>query len=88
MELHNYMEDAVNKNIDRILDRHKNVCKCDKCKLDIKAIALNNLPPRYTVTEKGKLYTKVREMEPQYEVDIVREITKAIKIVSSHPRHE
>ncbi|SCG83300.1 hypothetical protein DW1_1730 [Proteiniborus sp. DW1] len=88
MELHNYMEDAVSKNIDRILDRYKNVCKCNKCKLDITAIALNNLPPRYTVTEKGKLFTKVRELEPQYEVDIIREITKAIKIVSTQPHHE
>ena len=88
MELHNYMEDAVDKLLDKIIDRHENVCKCDKCKLDIKAIALNNLKPCYTVTEKGKLYTKVKEMEPQYEVDIIREITKAIKIVSTEPRHE
>lgn len=88
MELHNYMEDAVSKSINKILDKHENICKCDKCKLDITAIALNNLTPQYTVTEKGKLYTKVKEMEPQYEADIVREITKAIKVVSTQPRHE
>ncbi len=88
MELHNYMEDAVSKNIEKVLSKYDNICKCNKCKLDIAAIALNNLPTYYTVTEKGMLYSKVKELEPQYEVDIVREITKAIKVVSKQPHHE
>lgn len=88
MELHNYMEGAVSKNIEQILNRYDGVCKCTKCKLDIAALALNNLPPQYTVTEKGKLFTKVKEMDAQYEVDIFREITKAIEVVSKQPRHE
>lgn len=88
MELHNYMEGAVIKNIERMLNRYDGVCKCTKCKLDIVALALNNLPPQYTVTDKGKLFTKIKEMDAQYEVDIFKEITKAIEVVSKHPRHE
>lgn len=88
LELHNYMEDVIFKYVDRVLSKYNNVCKCTKCKLDIAALALNNLPPQYTVTKKGKLFTKVKEMETQYEVDIVREITKAIEIVSKEPHHE
>ncbi|WP_352420017.1 late competence development ComFB family protein [Proteiniborus sp.] len=88
MNLHNSMEDVVYRYLDSVLSKYNNVCKCTKCKLDIVALALNNLPPQYTVTEKGKLFTKVKEMEAQYEVDIVREITKAIEIVSRKPHHE
>ncbi len=88
MNLYNYMEDAVFRLLDQVLDKYNNICKCTKCKLDIAALALNNLPPQYTVTEKGKLFTKVKEMEAQYEVDIIREITKAIEVVANKPRHE
>lgn len=87
MKLHNYMEDTVKRCLDKMIDRYENICKCNKCKLDISAIALNNLPPRYVVTEQGKLFTKVDEMEPQYDVDITREIAKAIQIVSKSPHH-
>ncbi|WP_352168769.1 late competence development ComFB family protein [Proteiniborus sp. MB09-C3] len=88
MELHNYMEDVVYRTIEKILEKDNNTCKCMKCKLDIAALALNNLPPQYTVTEKGILFTKVKEMEKQYEVDVIREIIKAIAVVSSKPHHE
>ncbi|MFA5524045.1 MAG: late competence development ComFB family protein [Tissierellales bacterium] len=88
MELHNCMEDAVKKNVERILKGYNSVCNCPKCKLDITAVALNNLPPQYTVTDKGKLFTKVKEMDAQYKVDIYREVTKAIELVSRHPHHE
>ncbi|MFV9511444.1 late competence development ComFB family protein [Tepidibacillus sp. LV47] len=88
MKLYNYMEELVYRYIDEVLKKYKNVCKCEKCRLDMTAYALNNLPPQYTVTEKGKLFTKVKEMESQYGVDIIREVTKAIEVVSKEPRHQ
>lgn len=88
MRLHNYMEDIVCKYLEQVLDKHNNICKCKKCKLDIMAIALNNLTPLYTVTGKGKLFSKVKGMEKQFEADIVKEITKAIIIVSNSPQHD
>ena len=88
MELHNCMEDAVKRCLDKMIVRYDNICKCDKCKLDISAITLNNLSPRYVVTEQGKVFTKLDEMEPQYDVDVTRELTKAIQIVSKSPHHD
>jgi competence protein ComFB len=82
------MEKAVLNILDRILESQDNLCRCEKCRLDIAAIALNNLPSKYVVTNKGELYTKVQEMEIQFEADIIREITKAIEIVSKNPRHD
>ena len=64
-----------------------NVCTCDKCLLDIAAIALNDLPPKYIVTEKGELYSKIDTLRQQFEVDVIAAITKAAVLVKRNPRH-
>lgn len=88
MKLYNYMEGVVIRAIESTIEKYPEVCKCQKCKLDIAAIALNNLPPRYIVTEKGELFTKVDGMDIQFDVDILKEVTKAIEVVSKKPRHD
>jgi len=83
----NYMEHVVDLKIDAII-KSIDMCGCEKCRLDVKAIALNNLPPRYVVTSKGILYSKLNELELQFEVDVQNEIVKAAMIVKENPRHE
>ncbi|MDX9916832.1 MAG: late competence development ComFB family protein [Gudongella sp.] len=87
MELHNNMEDLVIRQVDLAMSRTEGICKCDKCRKDVTAIALNNLPPKYIVTDLGDVYTRLKEMETQYVVDVVREVTKALEIVSKNPMH-
>jgi len=72
--------------MDKVLD-NMDVCKCEKCRLDIAAIALNNLPTKYVVTEKGELYSKVSTLMNQFEVDAISTITKAALIIKDNPRH-
>lgn len=86
-QLKNYMEDVVFMMIDDVL-KNVEVCKCQKCKLDIVALALNNLPPKYLVTEKGELYSKISSLQQQFEVDVISAIIKAAVLVSRAPRHE
>lgn len=88
MELRNLVKDEVLYALDSILKDIDGVCKCDQCKLDIAAIALNNLKPKYVVTEKGYVYSKINSLKPQFNTDIVTEITKAINIVKNNPRHK
>lgn len=88
MELRNLMEDEVIYTINRLLKDKKNICTCDKCKLDIAAIVLNNLKPKYVVTDKGELYGKVNTLDIQFDADLIKEIVKAVKIVGAEPRHE
>ena len=88
MKLYNLMEDEVMYTVDELLKDKKDVCTCNKCKLDIAAIALNNLKPKYVVTEKGGLLAKVNILDQQFDVDLIKEITKAIKIVGNDPQHE
>lgn len=85
--LKNYMEEIVFNQLKDVL-KDINCCTCEKCLLDIAAIALNALPPKYVVTEKGELYSKINMLKQQFEVDVIAAITKAAVIVKRRPRHE
>jgi competence protein ComFB len=52
------------------------------------ALALNQLPPRYVVREKGAVYSKVALLETQPRADIYRALTSALMTVKKAPRHE
>ena len=86
-QIKNYMEEIVFNQMKDVLT-DINMCTCEKCLLDIAAIALNDLPPKYIVTEKGELYSKINALGQQFEVDVVSAITKAAVLVKRRPRHE
>jgi competence protein ComFB len=85
--LKNYMEEVVLHLMDSVLE-DIDMCKCELCLMDIAALALNNLPPKYVATEKGELYSKVNSLRNQFEVDVITAIAKAAVIVKAAPRHE
>lgn len=87
MVLKNYMEEIVYNFLDDVL-KDVNMCKCDICRLDIAAKALNDLPPQYVVTKKGEVYSKINNLKVQFEVDVISAITKAAVLVKRNPRHE
>lgn len=87
MKLHNLMEDEVLIIVNRLMDDVDDMCTCEKCRMDVAAIALNNLPTKYVVTEKGELYSKLDTMNYQFEADIIKEVTKAIEKVKESPQH-
>ena len=87
LEIRNYMETCVLDLLGPVLDS-LNACQCDNCLLDILAIALNSLPTKYVVTKKGELYTKISNLQNQFDVDIIAAIAKASVIVSRNPRHD
>lgn len=84
--LKNYMEEIVMNKTDELL-KLMNMCSCEKCRLDIIAIALNELPAKYVVSEIGELYTKLNELEQQFEIDVETAIVKAAVMVSKNPKH-
>ena len=85
-QVKNYMEEVVYMLLPEIL-KDINTCRCSKCTLDIVAMALNQLPPKYIVTEKGELYSKISTLRQQFEVDVISAITKAAVLVKRSPRH-
>lgn len=86
MEIKNYTEVLVANKIDELVAKN-DVCDCKRCKADITAIALNNLKPKYIVSEKGECYAKLSLFENQLSIDVISSITKGIDIVSKNPRH-
>ena len=82
----NCMEISVKECLDKLIEE-SNGCKCEKCRYDMMAIALNNLKPYYVTTHLGEVITKIKNMEQQSEANIVVEVTKAIKKVHMSPKH-
>ncbi|MFZ5989583.1 MAG: late competence development ComFB family protein [Bacillota bacterium] len=86
-QIKNYMEEIVFSLMKEVLE-DINVCNCEKCIMDIAAIALNDLPPKYIVSEKGELFSKINSLKQQFEVDVISAVTKAAVLVKRNPRHE
>ena len=84
----NYMEDIILDKMPAVLKNMSDICKCERCHMDRLAHALNNSPPKYVVTKKGKLYAKLNVLQGQFDVDVVRAITDAAVRVDKSPRHD
>lgn len=81
------MESFVQERLERVLKQYPDCCQCEKCKMDITILSLNNLPGKYVNTRKGDLYTRLDSYESVNDMLIVQEIAKAIEIVMRNPRH-
>jgi len=84
--LRNYTEEAVKFYMDKWFE-HVDCCHCDICRLDVMAIMLNNLKPKYVVTDKGALYAQLDDFDPQYKIDFMTIMNQASEIVKNGPRH-
>lgn len=87
MHLKNFMEDVVTDYVDEILAENKEYCDCERCRLDVIAAALNDVKPKYVVTDKGYAYARMGELIAQFRADTIVAVTKALKQVKMHPRH-
>jgi len=85
--LKNITQDIVFDKLEEIKLLFPDVCTCTRCRLDIAAIALNHLPPRYVVTEMGAVFSRVSSLDVQIVADTVQELTRAVEIVRKGPRH-
>ncbi|MEA4891688.1 MAG: late competence development ComFB family protein [Peptococcaceae bacterium] len=87
--LKNMTETLLEQKLDSMMDSPKYTgCKCQRCREDILAYALNRLPPQYVSTNTGKLYTKLQNYTDRFEFDILCQLAIAIKVVTAAPRHQ
>jgi len=84
--LRNYTEEAVKLYLDRWF-READCCHCDDCRLDVMALMLNGLKPKYVVTDKGALWAQMDDFDPQNKTDFMINMTQAVQIVNKGPRH-
>ncbi len=83
----NVMEILVDETIDEILRANKDICACDRCRLDLSAVALNKLPTIYVVTTEGEVIKRTNSLKQQFKVDIIRALTEALGVVRKNPHH-
>ena len=86
-KLVNYMEILVERMFDDATN-DLNICKCGRCRLDIKAIALNELEPKYVVSQEGEVYVKLNMMRQQFRAGVLSAIVKGAIIVRDNKHHE
>lgn len=89
MKAYNITEFIVCEEVDHFMsgEEYKG-CRCARCRADIMALALNQLPAKYVVTEKGEVISKLESSILQKQIDILAAVVTAGKIVSSSPRHK
>lgn len=83
--LYNVSEKLVLNKLDATLKK-MDCCRCDRCKEDIVAIALNNLKPMYVVGTKYEIKNKINESS-DISAEVTTEIIKAVLAVRKNPRH-
>lgn len=85
--LTNMMEETVLTKIDQLWQT-TNYCKCDQCKIDIAAYALNRLPPRYVHSLAGELIHKFDASTIQMDAEITACVYNAIVRIGEDPNHD
>lgn len=83
--LHNYIEDMLMDRLEHCLAM-LGCCDCERCRMDIMALALNQLPPAYAVAVPLDDRLK-RKLRSAYEVKATATLVNAIQQVKQHPRH-
>ena len=85
--LRNYTEEAVKAYMDKWYPE-ADVCQCETCRLDVMALMMNQLKPKYVVSDKGALYAQLdEEFEPQNRIDFMTIMSQACEMVRKSPRH-
>lgn len=85
--LKNYTEVLVDDNLKKLWEATEDICKCRRCYYDTKALALNQLAPKYVVTNRGEVYAKIDSLINQKQVDVMAAIMRASQIVNENYSH-
>lgn len=64
------------------------LCQCPRCEMDVKALALNNLPPKYVVMHQGEKIPRLTLYEGRYNTAVTAQLLRACKTVMETPRHD
>ncbi|MCR5175787.1 MAG: late competence development ComFB family protein [Anaerovibrio sp.] len=81
------METYVEMNLEHVLDEIPNVCRCEQCRADIKALVLNRLRPMYVSTSKGEALSMMQAFDTGKQVEFLCCARSAAALVTSNPHH-
>ncbi len=74
------------KNLKADMEKY-GVCTCSRCRADVLAFSLTNLPAKYVVVDENPEAPIIGFYENKLKVAILTEFMKACILVKEHPRH-
>jgi len=83
---YNLFEEFVETELNILLSRYLDLCRCSQCRTDIVALALQQLPAYYVTGTRGTLTAK-SVIWTRYTQEIMAAVTKSINIVYKRPRN-
>ncbi len=83
----NVMQQLVEEQAMRYI-RMFGVCDCPRCVIDVKALALTNLPPKYVVMRRGEMVPMLTVYEKRFSTAVTAQLIQACKKVMEFPRHD
>ena len=83
----NEAERLVVEEMARQLPRHKGLCTCEECVLDIAAFALNQVRPRYRASLLGSIYARQGD-DSVFAKEIEKAVADAIRRIKANPAHD
>jgi len=83
----NIMQSIVEPKLDHFI-RINGVCTCQRCRVDVMALALSNLPARYVVVTDQERTPMLSLLENEYAADAMQQIMIACQRVKANPHHK
>ena len=83
----NIMEILVERKAETYMELF-GLCCCDRCKMDVQALALTELPAKYVVMAKNELPLRLSLYEGRMNSAVTAQILRACKVVLAEPRHK
>ncbi len=83
----NSTEELVRRHVSEVMAK-TDMCRCEKCFLDVCALVYNKGFAHFTTTRKGGLLAKVPDMNRTNHVELMVAVADAVEKVKAHPMHE
>jgi hypothetical protein len=81
------MQILVEENTEKYMNMF-GLCQCPRCVVDVKALALNNLQPKYVVMKEGEMVPRITLYEGRFQTAVTAQILRACQSVMANPRHD
>lgn len=82
----NVMQALVEEKADKYIAKF-GICPCARCKIDVMALALTNLPAKYVVVRESEAIPMLTVYEGRYNAAVISQVMWACKRVMDFPRH-
>lgn len=83
----NVMQALVEDKADKYIKMF-GLCNCNRCRIDVIALALSNLPAKYVVAKPHDLIPRLSIYEQKFSASVVTQVMSACRKVLDRPHHQ